>query len=33
MQQGAFAQENVIPTLESGQATVIDTTAHDLLRC
>lgn len=33
MQQGAFAQQNVIPTLESGQGTVIDTTAHDLLSC
>lgn len=33
MQQGAFALQNVIPTLESGQDTVSDTTAHDMLRC
>lgn len=33
MQQGAFAQQNVISKLESGQGTVIKATAHDLLRC
>lgn len=29
MQRGAFAQQNVISKLESGQGTVINTTIYD----